>query len=156
MVLLGAVLLSACAGGAARGSSWPGLAASGDVVYLADGPLVYAVSLKDGKELWHYPEKGGSKQVFYSTPVVTADGLVVVGSAGSDHSLIAINPNDINPETKSPVEAWTFTEAKDHWVAAPLIIDNLLFAPNADGNLYVLDLSDGRSTKASATENIID
>jgi len=147
MVLLGAVLLSACAGGAIRGSSWPGLAASGDVAYLADGPLVYAVNLKDGKELWHYPEKGGSKQTFYAAPVVTPDGLVIVGSAGSDHSLIAINPNDINPDTKSPVEAWTFTEAKDHWVAAPLIIDNLLFAPNADGNLYVLDLNDGHSTK---------
>ncbi len=147
MILLGAVLLSACTGGAVRGSSWPGLTAHGDVAYLADGPLVYAVNLKDGKELWHYPEKGGSKQVFYSTPVVTPDGLVIVGSAGTDHSLIAINPNDISPETKSPVEAWTFTGAKDHWVAAPLIIDNLLFAPNSDGNLYVLDLSDGNSTK---------
>jgi len=147
MVLLGTVLLSACAGGAIRGSSWPGLAASGDVAYLADGSLVYAVNLKDGRELWHYPEKGGSKETFYATPVVTSDGLVIVGSAGSDHSLIAINPNDINPDTNSPMEAWTFTGAKDHWVAAPLIIDNLLFAPNADGNLYVLDLTDGHSTK---------
>jgi len=144
---MGAVLLSACTGGAARGSSWPGLTADDNIVYLADGPLVYAVNLKDGKELWHYPEKGGSKQIFYSTPVVTPDGLVIVGSAGTDHSLIAINPKDINPETKSPVAAWTFTEAKDHWVAAPLIIDKLLFAPNSDGNLYVLDLSDGNSTK---------
>jgi len=145
-ILLGVVLLSACTGGA-RGVSWPGLSASGDVAYLADGPLVYAVNLKDGKELWHYPEKGGTKQVFYSTPVITPDGLVIVGSAGTDHSLVAINPNDINPDTKSPVEAWTFSEAKDHWVAAPLIIDNLLYAPNSDGNLYVLDLSDGHSAK---------
>jgi len=147
MVLFGAVLLSACTGGAVRGTTWPGLAANGGVAYLADGPLVYAINVKDGKELWHYPEKAGSKQVFYSTPVVTADGLVIIGSAGTDHSLIAINPNDINPETKSPVAAWTFTGAKDHWVAAPLIIDNLLFAPNSDGNLYVLDLSDGNSAK---------
>jgi len=146
MILLGTALLSACTGGA-RGTSWPGLAANGDVAYLADGPLVYAVSLKDGKELWHYPEKGGTKQTFYSTPVITPDGLVIVGSSGTDHSLIAINPNDINPATKTPVEAWTFTGATDHWVAAPLIIDNLLFAPNSDGNLYVLDLSDGNSTK---------
>jgi outer membrane protein assembly factor BamB len=146
MILLGTVLLSACTGGA-RSTSWPGLAANGDVAYLADGPLVYAISLKDGKELWHYPEKGGTKQVFYSTPVITPDGLVIVGSSGTDHSLIAINPNDINPATKTPVEAWTFTGAKDPWFAAPLIIDNLLFAPNSDGNLYVLDLSDGHSTK---------
>jgi len=95
-ILLGVVLLSACTGGA-RGVSWPGLSASGDVAYLADGPLVYAVNLKDGKELWHYPEKGGTKQVFYSTPVITPDGLVIVGSAGTDHSLVAITPTILIP-----------------------------------------------------------
>lgn len=153
MILLGTVLLSAC--GTARGTSWPGLSASGDVAYLADGPLVYAINLKDGKELWHYPGKGDSKKTFYFPPVVTPDGLVIVGSAGTDHSLIAINPNDINPDTKSPVEAWTFTDAKDHWVASPLIIDNLLFAPNSDGNLYVLDLSDGHSTKQAVKKILL-
>lgn len=78
---------------------------------------------------------------------MTADGLVIIGSAGTDFSLIAINPADINPGTNSPVEAWTFTEAKDHWVASPLIIDNKLFAPNSDGNLYIFDLADGQSQK---------
>ena len=100
MVLLGTVLLSACAGGAIRGSSWPGLSAEANAAYLADGSLVYAVNLKDGKELWSYPGKRDSKLTFYSTPVITPDGLVIVGSAGSDHSLIALNPTDINPETK--------------------------------------------------------
>ena len=114
MVLLGAVLLSACAGGAVRGSSWPGLSADGDVAYLANGAIVYAINLKDGGELWRYPEKANSKLIFYATPVVTPDGLVIVGSAGTDHSLVAINPSDINPETNSPVAAWTFTEASDH------------------------------------------
>lgn len=148
MVLLGAVLLSACAGGAARGSSWPGLTADADTAYLASGGFVYAVNLRDGREIWHYPASaGGTKLIFYAAPVVTDDGLVIVGSAGTDFSLIAINPADINPETNSPVEAWTFTEAKDHWVASPLIVNDKLFAPNADGNLYVLDLNDGQSQK---------
>lgn len=147
MVLLGTVLLSACAGGAVRGSSWPGLASGGDVAYLANGALVHAVNLKDGKELWHYPEKANSKTIFYSMPVITPDGLVIVGSAGTDHSLVAINPSDINPQTQSPVQAWTFTEAGDHWVAPPLVIGDKLFAPNSDGNLYVLNLGDGQSQK---------
>jgi outer membrane protein assembly factor BamB len=147
MVLLGVVLLSACTGGAARGSSWPGLAADKNIVYLADGATVYAVSLKDGSEVWHYPAKPNSKQIFYAPPVLTEDGLVIIGSAGNDHSLIALNPADIDPATKSPVAAWTFTEAGDHWVAAPLIIGDKLFAPNSDGNLYVLDLKDGQSQK---------
>ena len=146
MVLLSTVLLSACAG-AIQGASWPGLTAEGDIAYLANGGQVYAVNLNDGREVWHYPESPGTKLVFYAAPVLTEDGLVIVGSAGTEHTLIAIDPADISPETSSPVEAWTFTDAKDHWVASPLVVGDKLFAPNADGNLYILDLSDGRSQK---------
>jgi outer membrane protein assembly factor BamB len=145
MILFGAVFLSACAGGAVRGMSWPGLAADGKAAYLADGPFVYAVNLSDGQELWRYPDKRSSQLVFYSTPVITPDGLIIVGSAGNtDHSLIALKPD---PKTSVPVEAWKFTGAKDHWVAAPLVVNNKLFAVNSDGNLYILDLQDGQSVK---------
>ena len=147
IVLLIAVLLSGCAGGPVRGATWPGLAAVGDVAYLADGPFVYAVSLKDGRELWHYPGTRNSKLVFYSTPVITPDGLVIVCSSGTDRSLIAIDPKDLNSETRSPVEAWTFNGAEDHWIAAPLVVEDHLFAPNSDGNLYVFELNDGQSAK---------
>ena len=148
LVLLGAILLSACAGGGAvRGNSWPGITTDGDMAYLANGASVYAVNVKDGSEMWHFPAKVNSKQIFYAAPVVTPDGLVIIGSAGNDHSMFAINPADIDPETNSPVPAWTFTGAGDHWVASPLVVGDKLFAPNSDGNLYVLDLGDGRSQK---------
>lgn len=144
-ILLGAFLLSACAGGAVRGTSWPGLSADANTAYLADGGAIYAINLSNGTELWKYP--GSSKLIFYAPPVVTPDGLVIVGSAGTDHSLIALNPKTINPDTKAPAEAWKFLGAKDHWVAAPLVLNNKLFAVNSDGNLYVLDLQDGQSVK---------
>jgi len=147
LILLVAVLLSGCTGGAVRGTTWAGLAASGTTAYLADGAYVYAVNLADGTEAWHYPAKADSKQLFYATPLITPDGLVVVGSSGTNHILVAINPQDIDPNTKSPREAWTFTAAKDHWVATPLIIGDTLFAANGDGNLYVLNLNDGKSVK---------
>jgi outer membrane protein assembly factor BamB len=147
MILFGAVFLSACAGGAVRGMSWPGLAADEKTAYLADGSFVYAVNLSDGTELWRYPGSRNGKLTFYSAPAITPDGLVIVGSAGTDHSLIALNPADINPDTKAPVEAWKFSGAKDHWVAAPLVVNNKLFAVNSDGNLYILDLQDGQSVK---------
>jgi outer membrane protein assembly factor BamB len=151
MLLLGAFLLSACTGGPVHGSTWPNLATDGNIVYLADGS-VYAITLGDGREVWRYP--GSTKMVFYAPPVITPDGLVVIGSAGTDHSLIALNPNDINPETNAPVEAWTFTGARDHWVAAPLVIESRLFAVNSDGNLYILDLQDGRSVKDATIVNL--
>ena len=34
-----------------------------------------------------------------------------------------------------------FSGAKDHWVAAPLVVKDKLFAVNSDGYLYVLDLT---------------
>lgn len=150
MILLSAFLLSACAGGAVRGTSWPGLTADGNTAYLADGSFVYAISLADGRELWRYPGSRSSKMIFYAPPTVTPDGLVIVGSAGTDYSLIALNPKNISSETKAPVEAWKFTGAKDHWVAQPLVLNDKLFAVNSDGNLYVLNLQDGQSTKEAA------
>jgi outer membrane protein assembly factor BamB len=147
MILLGAAFLSACAGGAVRGTTWPGLIADGNAAYLADGPFVYAVNLRDGKELWRYPGERESTLAFYSTPAITDDGLVIVGSAGNDYSLIALDPSNVNQQTNAPAEAWRFTGARDHWRAAPLVLDNKLFAVNSDGNLYILDLQDGQSEK---------
>jgi len=158
MILLAAALLSGCAGGPVRGATWPGLAADENAAYLADGPYVFAISLKDGKELWRYPAETDGDFVFYSTPVVTPDGLVIVGSAGKNHSLIALDPNDVstsNNNVNSPGVAWTFNEARDQWVAPPLVVNDKLFAVNVDGYLYVLDLLDGQSAKkAVKTINI--
>ncbi|HJR80184.1 MAG TPA: PQQ-binding-like beta-propeller repeat protein [Anaerolineales bacterium] len=147
IILLSAFLLSACAGGPVHGTTWPGLATDGSLIYLADGPFVYAISLGDGREIWRYPAERNNNLVFYAPPAITPDGMVIVGSAGSDHSLIALSPNDINPDTNAPFEVWKFTGARDYWVASPLVIDDKLFAVNADGNLYILDLQDGRSSK---------
>lgn len=147
LALLAAVLLSGCAGGPVRGTTWAGLAADDTIAYLADGSFVFAVNLNDGRLAWQYPAEANSKQVFYTTPVLTPEGYVIVGSSGTDPILVAIDPGDINPDTKSPGEAWTFSGAGDHWVAAPLIVGDKLFAPNSDGNLYILDLADGQSVK---------
>ena len=154
IILLGAVLLSACAGGAVHGSTWPGLTANGNTAYLADGPFVYAIDLSDGREIWRYPGDRDGSLAFYAPPTVTPDGLVIVGSAGTDYHLIALDPSDINPETNAPVEAWRFTGARDHWRAAPLALDGKLFAANSDGNLYIIDLQDGQSIKDATAVNL--
>jgi outer membrane protein assembly factor BamB len=137
-VLLAALLLSSCVGGsAARGStSWPGLTADADNVYIADGTYVYAVSLADGKQLWKFPEKSSSS--FFAAPVLTQDGQLLVGSEGNDRALYSIDP-------KTGKEKWSgpFKDAKDRWVASPLVFNNAIYAPNSDGNLYILSM-DGK------------
>ncbi len=148
LVLLSAVLLSAC-GGAIRGTTWPGLAADETTAYLADLPFVYGINLQDGKETWRFSDRNDNKAQFYAAPVLTPDGLVIVGSSAGEHILYALDPSDLlaDGDIKSPAVEWTFTGATGGWVASPLIVNDMLFAPNADGNLYVLDLNDGQSQK---------
>jgi outer membrane protein assembly factor BamB len=77
--------------------------------------------------------------------VVTEDGLVIILDSGNKHVMYAVDPNDV--QDKTPAIEWKFTEAKGHWIAPPLVVGNRLFAPNTDGNIYVLDLQDGQSVK---------
>jgi outer membrane protein assembly factor BamB len=141
--LLAVILISGCTGGSVRGNTWPGLSASGNVAFLADGGFVYAINLENGAEVWRYPGQRDNKLLFYTTPYVTADGLIIVGSSGSDASLLALKPNG----SATPTVAWSYRGTKYHWVAAPLQIENRLFAPNSDGDLYVFDLGDGQTEK---------
>ncbi|MDX1378277.1 MAG: PQQ-binding-like beta-propeller repeat protein, partial [Anaerolineales bacterium] len=149
MVLLGAVFLSACVGGAIRGTTWSGLAADETTAYLADVTAVYGIGLDDGREVWRFSDKDDSKAQFYSKPVITSDGLVIIGSAGGEHILYALDTQDLISDGNfmTPVTEWTYTGADGPWVASPLIVEDMLFAPNSNGNLYVFDLTDGRSQK---------
>ena len=149
MVLLGAVFLSACVGGAIRGTTWSGLSADETTAYLADVTLVYGINLNDGREVWRFSDADDSKAQFYANPVITPDGLVIIGSAAGEHILYALDTNDLiaDGDKKSPTKEWTYVGADGPWVASPLIVDNMLYAPNSNGNLYVFDLNDGRSQK---------
>ena len=61
-------------------------------------------------------------------------GNCSIGSSGADHTLFRVDPETGN-------ETWSFTDAKDHWVASPLVVGEMVYAPNADGTLYVFDMS---------------
>jgi outer membrane protein assembly factor BamB len=150
VVVLTAVLLSGCTGQGLT-NSWPGLASDGETVYLASGQFLYAISLDDGKEIWRYPAKASNSLQFIAQPVVASDGTIVIGSAGSDHRLVALDPSQLSGDTtiKTPAEKWIFAEARSSWVAGALILDDKVFAPNSDGTLYVLDLQDGNTSKSA-------
>ena len=134
LILLGALLLSACA--TATTSSWPGLAADADRAYLASGSYVIGIRLSDGTKLWQYPEKAGP-QHFYSSPTVAADGQVLVGSAGSDYGLVSLDGT--TGAAKWPVPF----AGRDRWVAPPVVTGTTVYAANNDGTLYAISLADG-------------
>ena len=136
LVLLAAVLLSACATGA-NSASWPGLAADNSNAYLASGGFVYAIRLSDGSKAWQYPDKSGSSQ-FYSNPVITSDGQVIVGSSGQDKGLYCLDPATGQQKWTAPFVA------SDHWVAPPLVVDQTIYAANNNGTLYAINLATGQ------------
>ena len=134
LVLL-ATLLSACGGSsAARSATWPGLAADEKAAYLTNGSVVFAIRLKDHKELWRFPEKPSAKLLFNSNPVFTSDGQLLIGSSGTERTLFRVDP-------ETGKDNWSFSDADDHWVASPLVVGDMVYAPNADGYLYIFDLS---------------
>ncbi len=134
LIAVAALLLSACA--TSTTTSWPGLAADADRAYLASGSFVYAVRLSDGTKVWQYPAQAGP-QHYYSSPTVTPDGVVLVGSAGSDDGLMALDA-----ATGTPKWPAAFT-ASDRWVAPTLVAGSTVYAINNNGTLYALSLADG-------------
>lgn len=136
LLVLGAFVLSACGGGQGVSNNWHGLAADADHAYVSNGTFVYAVDLKTGKQVWQYPAEADSKMMFYATPVLTPDGQLLVGSAGTKHPFVSLNP-------ATGKEMWTesFTLNKGAWLASPLILNDKIYAPNTDGYLYILDMN---------------
>lgn len=139
LILIAAVtvfaLLSGCSASAMNANSWPGLSADAETAYLANGGTVYAINLKNGSVLWQYPaDKADAKEAFFADPVLTEDNQLLLASAGAGQSLISVNPTNgyLN---------WTFSDADGVWVASPLVLDEIIYAPNADGKIYALDLS---------------
>ncbi len=128
-------LLSGCSAAAMRSNSWPGLSADAETAYLANGSLVYAINLQNGGVKWQYPaDKADSKEAYFADPVLTEDEQLILASAGTNHSLISVNP-------ASGYLNWSFGDAEGTWVASPLVVDEIIYAPNADGKLYALDLN---------------
>ncbi|MBE0682847.1 MAG: PQQ-binding-like beta-propeller repeat protein [Anaerolineales bacterium] len=135
LVVLGAIILSACSG-QPLANNWPGLAADAKHAYISSGSFIYAVDVQNGKEVWKYPAEANNKILFYANPVLTEDGQLLIGSAGTEHPFISLDPD-------TGRENWTesFTGAKGAWMASPLVINETIYAPNTDGFLYILDLN---------------
>lgn len=134
LLILGAIILSACSRGPIS-TNWAGLTADAEQAYISNGSFIYAVDITNGQEVWRYPAEADSKQVFYANPVLTQDGQLLIGSAGTSHPFFSLNP-------KTGKENWTesFTGAKGTWMASPLVFNDKIYVPNTDGYLYILDM----------------
>lgn len=129
LVVLG-FLLSACTGAAGSLNSWSGATISEDTVYYAGSSMVYALQATNGNIKWQYPEKASPARMFFAEPLLTGNQLIV-GDYGK--LLTSLNIAD-------GTENWQFKGANGRYIDSPLLVDNLIIAPNADYSVYALDL----------------
>jgi outer membrane protein assembly factor BamB len=127
-----ALVLSGCAAGLTA-ASWPALTTDAKTAYLAGGSYVYAVNLQTGAQTWRFPASASTANPFYAAPVLTPDGSqLIIG--GFDKKLYSLNP-------QTGQSIWQFTDARDRYFGGVLVANNLIYAPNADYNLYALSLT---------------
>lgn len=139
LALLGSLTLSSCSG-SLPATNWHGFTADAERAYLSGGAFVYAIDLKTGDQIWQYPAEAESGLMFYAPPVLTADGQLLIGSAGTTHSFFSLDP-----QTGKETWAEPFTKNKGAWMASPLVFTETIYAPNTDGFLYVIDMN-GKET----------
>lgn len=125
-----AVTFTACTG-AGQSNSWSGVLLTEEYVYYAGGNLVTALRSDSGNVAWQYPEKAAAQRLFYAEPVLVGEQLIVVDYAQQLTSLNA----------KTGAETWTFEGAEGRYIDSPLLVNDLIIAPNTDYSIYALDLS---------------
>jgi outer membrane protein assembly factor BamB len=145
--LIVVLLLSACTGDAATTvSSWPGIAASEDTVYMAFGPAVYSINPESGVENWRYPAEPVRNQNFYAPPAVADDLIVADTYNGWVYG--------INPENGS--EVWSFKDPEGaRFVAGATIGETIVYVGSAFGTMYALDRESGDNLWSYSTQRDI-
>lgn len=131
VVLVLALLLTSCSSQTATATSWGGVTITDTAMFYADGAMVYALKVENGNTIWSYPEKASATRIFLAAPVVVDEQVIFGDYANLLTSL----------STRDGAENWQFAEATSKYIDSPLVVGDMLVAPNADHNLYALDLS---------------
>jgi eukaryotic-like serine/threonine-protein kinase len=125
--VIGAMLLSAC-GGVMGASSWPGITATDDTVFVAYATDVLALNAGSGTQVWRYPEKAEGSRSFFAPPTVNGEQLIV-GDYTNKLSAVSLQNGS---------ERWVFT-AEGRFIGSSLVVDDLILAPSNDHHLYALN-----------------
>ena len=135
------MLLTAC-GGAIPTNSIPGVSAAGDTAYLANAGEVFAIRLADGGLNWKYPaENAESGRFYYAAPVPAGDYLLAGDYLNTLHALNASNG----------FQQWAYSQA-GRFVASPLVVNDVIVAPNSNRSVYGFDLNGTLLWKFGSTE----
>lgn len=142
------LLLTACGGdqAAMTGSSWPGLTASEDAVYMASGSHVFKIDPENGNDLWRFPEAPEQRQSFYAKPAVSDDLIVAADYTGRVYG--------IDPENGD--QKWMFTAPiSGKFIGGAAIGDKYVYIGNVAGVMYAINKTNGQSAWEFPTQRDI-
>jgi outer membrane protein assembly factor BamB len=134
LFLILAIFLSGCtAASGAAVNTWGSATIADGMVYYAGGNQVLALSDSGSNYTvrWMYPAKASASRLFMAEPLLAGEQLIVGDYA---HLLTSVRITD-------GTENWQFAEAKERYIDSPLLVGDVLYAPNADGNVYAVDLN---------------
>lgn len=149
MAAAAAIVLSACAGGEIPPTSFPGLTIENANAYLASNVSAYKFNPANGAQAWIFPatqDNNNPRGPFAGEPVKFGDVVIVgetVGTAGrANHRLFALADG-------TGEEVWRFSGGQREYADGVSTDGKLVFAPNGDNTMYVLDPSqkDGAEPK---------
>jgi len=124
------IVLSSCSGTLAA-SGWPGISGDGENVYVSFTNRIYSLRLKDGTLNWDYPDKIEAARTFFAPPAINGDNIYVGDYKNVFYSF----------SKDTGIKNWEFTGATNRYIAGAVVVGDLILAPNADFNLYALDLN---------------
>lgn len=135
VIFLG-LLVSGCRGSGAIAAGWPGITIQGNTAFVADNQAIYGVDLNvGGDQLATYPAEAIRGATYFHAPVILDVDTMLIGGYNNDIYTIDLEDGS---------SAEFFTEAKNRWVGAPLLVEDVIYAPNSNGQVYALSL-DGES-----------
>jgi len=131
IILLLSIILTSCTGSGTQINSWSGAIIKEDSLYYVNAGKVYALDSENGNIIWEYPDKASASRVFMAAPALAGEQLLVGDYANLLTSLDKKNGN----------ENWQFKGANGRYIDSPLIIKNIIVAPNSDNHIYALDFT---------------
>ncbi|MBT3240403.1 MAG: PQQ-binding-like beta-propeller repeat protein [Chloroflexi bacterium] len=132
LVLAASLTLSACTGSRFQTTSWPGITIFEDDLFVAQGQRIYQIDPTNGAELTRIPRETDAKSpTYFAPPVITEDGQLFIGSY--NNNLYTYNINN-------GTENWMFAN-DNRFIASVLLVDEMIYAPNADHTLHALNMS---------------
>jgi eukaryotic-like serine/threonine-protein kinase len=135
-------LLTACTG-VPLTSGWPESTVVDNTIYTSSGQYVYAINAETGQQNRRWPEKAEGAKIFSAAPILV-DGQLIVGDYDS-------HLNSFDPASNAAF--WNKKDATGKYIASPVLVGDLILAPNSDHTLYAYDKNGNVKWKFSEAKN---